>query len=197
MKEFWNERYDVREYVYGRTPNTFFRQFIDNETPKSILLPSEGEGRNGVYAAGKGWNVYALDFSEVARNKALQWAEENNVDLHYEVADIFDWNKQINVDYIALIYAHFHADIRENIHHKLIDKLNPGGYIILEAFSKKQLRYDSGGPKSLDLLYDKDILKKDFDSLDMEFLQERTINIEEGGSHKGEASVVRMIAKKN
>jgi hypothetical protein len=197
MKEFWNERYAVKEFVYGRTPNTFFQEFIDSETPKSILLPSEGEGRNGVYAAGKGWSVYALDFSEVARENELQWADENNVNLHYRVVDITDWNGKIRVDCVALIYAHFHADVRESIHHKLISKLNPGGIIVLEAFSKNQLQYDSGGPKSLDLLYDQEILIKDFASLDIEFLQERIIDLEEGGYHKGGASVVRMIAKKN
>ena len=196
MKEFWNERYAVKEYVYGRVPNTFFKQFIDNETPKSLLLPSEGEGRNAVYAASKGWIVYAIDFSEVAHDKAMKWANENKVKIHYEVADIADWNEKIKVDCIGLIYAHFRASNRESLHHKLIEKLNPGGIVLLETFSKKQLNNDSGGPKSLDLLYDTDILKKDFASLNIEFLQERTVNLDEGGFHRGEANIVRMIAKK-
>jgi SAM-dependent methyltransferase len=196
MKEFWNERYAVGEYVYGRTPNTFFRRFIDNETPKTILLPSEGEGRNAVYAASKGWKVYAIDFSEVAREKAMQLADENKVKLHYEVADIVNWNENIKADCIGLIYAHFHTDIRGLLHSKLIEKVNPGGTVILEAFSKKQMNYDSGGPKSLDLLYDPEMLKNDFASLQIEFLQERTVDLDEGGYHSGEASVVRLIAKK-
>lgn len=196
MKESWNERYSVKEYVYGRTPNTFFKKYIDNESPKSILLPSEGEGRNGVYAASKGWKVYAIDFSEVVRNKAMLWAEENKVNINYQVDDINDWDEKIKIDCVGLIYAHFHTDIREHIHHKLIEKINPGGCVILEAFSKKRLNYDSGGPKSFDLLYDIDILKNDFASLKIEFLQERTLNLDEGGNHSGEASVVQMIAKK-
>lgn len=196
MKEFWNERYAVDEYVYGRTPNAFFRQYIDNETPKSVLLPAEGEGRNGVYAASRGWKVYALDFSEVARDKAIQWADDNKVKIHYNVADIADWNEKIEVDCVGLIFAHFHADTREILHHKLIEKINHGGTVILEAFSKKQINYDSGGPKSLDLLYDTEMLKNDFALLTIEYLQERTVNLNEGGFHSGEANVVRMIAKK-
>lgn len=196
MKEFWNERYSVKEFVYGRAPNSFFKQFIDNETPKSILLPSEGEGRNGVYAASKGWKVFAVDYSSVARDKAMQWAAQNKVVLHYDVADISEWNSEICVDCVGLIYAHFHHDIREQIHHKLIDMLTPGGTIVLEAFSKKQLNYDSGGPKTLELLYDLEILRKDFASLNIGYLQERTVDLEEGGYHKGEACIVRMIAKK-
>lgn len=196
MKEFWNERYTVDEYVYGRTPNAFFKKFIDNETPKSVLLPAEGEGRNGVYAASNGWKVYAFDFSEVARDKAIQWADENNVKIHYEVADIADWNEEIEVDCLGLLFAHFHADTREYLHKKLIEKINHGGTVILEAFSKKQINYDSGGPKDLNLLYDIKMLKNDFASLKIEYLQEITVNLNEGGYHSGEANVVRMIAKK-
>lgn len=196
MKEFWNERYAEKEFYYGRTPNYFFKQYIDNKTSGSLLLPSEGEGRNGVYAAIKGWKVYAIDFSETARNKALRWAEENKVLIHYDVADLDEWDADIRIDSVALIYAHFHSGKREQIHHKLISKLNPGGSVILEAFSKNQLKFYSGGPKSIDMLYDKDLLKNDFASLTMEYIQERTIELDEGNNHRGEASIIRMIAKK-
>jgi hypothetical protein len=196
MKEFWNERYAVKEFVYGKSPNSFFKQFIDNETPGSILLPSEGEGRNAVYAAVKGWIVHAIDYSDTAHDKAMQWAEENNVSLSYEIADIVNWEEEIKTDCIGLIFAHFHADYRQDIHRKLIERLNTGGTIILEAFSDKQLNYNSGGPKSPEMLYNPEMLKNDFASLQLDFLQERTVNLDEGGFHNGEASVVRMIAKK-
>ncbi len=196
MKEFWNERYGVKEYVYGRTPNTFFRQFIDNEKPGMLLLPAEGEGRNAVFAASKGWEVFAVDFSEVARDKALEYAKKNSVLLHYDVADIADWDKEIEVDCVGLIYAHFHVKKRKQLHARLIEKLKSGGTVVLEAFSKKQLNYNSGGPGSLDMLYDLELLKRDFASLKIEFLQERTINLDESVYHRGEASVIQMIAKK-
>lgn len=196
MKEFWNERYAGREFCYGRAPNSFFKKFIDNETPGSILLPLEGEGRNGVYAAIKGWKVHAIDFSEVARKKAMLLAEENKVKINYEVSDIAEWDEDLTYENIALIYAHFHVRNRLQIHHKLIEKLNPGGSVILEAFSKKQLNFDSGGPQTPDMLYDRDLLKNDFASLTIEFIQEKTVYLDEGKSHKGEASILQMIAKK-
>jgi len=197
MKEFWNERYAVEEYVYGKTPNDFFRQFINKEPPGSLFLASEGEGRNAVYAASRGWNVYAVDYSEVARKKAMLWAKENQVNIHYEVADILDWDADIRVDCIGLIYAHFHADTRKNIHEKLLKKLKPGGKVVLEAFSKEQLRFNSGGPKSPDLLYDSGILRNDFALMNFELLQEKVIDLEEGDFHRGNAGIVQMIAKKH
>jgi hypothetical protein len=70
----WNERYGADEYVYGKEPNGFLKEFIDNHPPGKILLPAEGEGRNAVYAASKGWEVTAFDFSEEGKKKALKLA---------------------------------------------------------------------------------------------------------------------------
>ena len=54
---FWNERYAVTDYIYGKAPNEFFVEQLSTLTPGRILLPAEGEGRNAVYAAKQGWDV--------------------------------------------------------------------------------------------------------------------------------------------
>ena len=56
MKEFWDTRYAEIDFAYGKTPNTFFKDSIDKLTPGKLLLPADGEGRNAVYAATKGWD---------------------------------------------------------------------------------------------------------------------------------------------
>ena len=76
MKDFWNERYASTEYVYGKEPNQYFKQILCSLSPGKILLPAEGEGRNAVYAASLGWQVYAYDFSERAYKKAMALAAE-------------------------------------------------------------------------------------------------------------------------
>lgn len=198
MKEIWNDRYSGKEFVYGQTPNLFLKNFIDNESqPGSILLPAEGEGRNAIYAALKGWEVHALDFSESAVKKARNLASKYQVDIDYELADLVEWDKNIEVDIVAFIYAHFNPRERESIHKKFIDKLNSGGKILIEAFSKKQLHYDSGGPKDDDWLYSSGILRNDFEALNILSLQERIVILDEGEFHQGEASIIRMIAQKN
>ncbi len=83
MKDFWNERYAAREYVYGKKPNQYFKKNIDGLTPVKILLPCKGEGRNAVYAAQKGWDVEAIDFSVEGKKKALSLALKNNVSINY------------------------------------------------------------------------------------------------------------------
>ena len=88
MQQFWDQRYAANETVFGDQPNKFFKLFIDLHKPGTLLLPAEGEGRNAVYAAQKGWQVDAFDFSEVAREKALDLAKGEKVSIKFELRDI-------------------------------------------------------------------------------------------------------------
>jgi hypothetical protein len=196
MKESWDQRYSLPEYIYGKSPNKFFRSNLDSMKPGTLFLPAEGEGRNAVYAAQKAWSVYALDLSEAAKRKAIEWANENGVHINYEVADLLTWNGAIYADAVALIFAHFRPEWRERLHKKMAAMLKSGGTLILESFSKEQLRYNSGGPKEWEMLYSADQLRNDFSELKIELLQEEIIELNEGRLHSGPASVIRMIAKK-
>jgi len=75
-KEFWDHRYSENEYAYGTEPNSYFKAFIDTHLPGKVLLPGEGEGRNAVYAALKGWEVTAIDQSIEGLKKATALAEK-------------------------------------------------------------------------------------------------------------------------
>jgi len=88
MKEFWDNRYTENSNVYGVQPNAFFKSFIDQHEPGTILLPAEGEGRNALYAAAKGWTVDAFDFSAVARDRTVAAARERHLPIQYELMDI-------------------------------------------------------------------------------------------------------------
>ena len=79
MKNFWDERYSNKEFVYGTLPNQFFKDQLDKLKPGKILMVGEGEGRNAVYAAKLGWQVDAIDSSNVAKEKAAKLAELNKV----------------------------------------------------------------------------------------------------------------------
>ena len=196
MKNIWDERFATPEYIYGTLPNSFFKQFIDTVKSGTLLLPAEGEGRNALYALQKGWNVTAVDYSVEGRNKALKLARSNGFNLNYVVADLAGWDTVLEVDSIALLYAHFPPETRLNIHIKLASMLLPGGKLLIEAFSKHQLQFDSGGPRNSEMLYSAEILGQDFAGLEIEYLEELVIELDEGGFHQGQAAVVRMIANK-
>jgi 2-polyprenyl-3-methyl-5-hydroxy-6-metoxy-1,4-benzoquinol methylase len=197
MQQFWDERYHNEEYVYGVKPNTFFKQELDKLGQGSILLPAEGEGRNAVYASKQGWNVLAFDFSRAGKEKALQLASQNNVSINYRI-DSFDTfaSDKNTYDCLALIYNHMPSKIRPEVHKKLISYVKPNGTIILEAFSKKQIIYNSGGPGNVDLLYSIEDLKDDFSALKILKIEEKEIYLKEGNFHTGDAMVIRLTAIK-
>ncbi len=197
MSSFWNERYSSEEYVYGEEPNVFFAEQIDRMKAGTIILPCDGEGRNGVYAASKGWVVNAFDMSVEGRNKALQLANKQKVNLNYiiEDASIIDYQEN-SADVVAFIFSHLPAPVRKQIHAKAITWLKPGGRIILEVFNPLQLHNNSGGPKDISMLCTEEILLEDFAILDIELLMKVQTELNEGKYHEGKADVIRFVGVK-
>jgi SAM-dependent methyltransferase len=196
-KEFWNDRFSTEEYIYGTEPNEFFKEQVSSIKPGKILLPAEGEGRNAVYAASLGWSVDAVDFSEVAKQKALKLAESKSVHINYFISDLSEFYYPLNhYDVIGIFFLHLPSEIRLNVHSKFVTSLKSGGRIILEVFNKNQINNTSGGPKDLDLLYDEQDILDSFQRLDNLLLESLTINLNEGNHHQGKADVIRYVGIK-
>lgn len=197
MKEFWDDRYGKSEYAYGTAPNDYFKRWIDSQSPGSILFPCEGEGRNAVYAASKGWDVYAFDYSSKAKEKAIALANLFSLIINYEINDALLYKNPVLFDAVVLIFAHFQPVFRQNIHQRLINMLKSEGIILLEAFHIHQIENQSGGPKTQEMLYSLKDLKSDFASMKILSLENEEIQLYEGRYHEGKADVVRMMAQKN
>jgi 2-polyprenyl-3-methyl-5-hydroxy-6-metoxy-1,4-benzoquinol methylase len=197
MQDFWDKRYAETEFAYGVLPNEFLKEQLQNLSAGKILFVCEGEGRNAVFAAKQYWNVEAFDLSAEGKKKALQLAEQNNVTINYQVQDATTIQYPENsFDAIALIYAHFPETIRKSFHKKVMNWLKPNGYVIIEAFNPNQLKNASGGPKVESMLYTKELLKNDFNDLDIQQLSTDVIQLNEGKYHIGKADVIRFIGKK-
>jgi hypothetical protein len=199
---YWNDRYAKDEYAFGKQPNNYLKEQLVKLNPGAILFPAEGEGRNAVFAATRGWAVSAFDISAEGKNKALQLAAGNNVTINYQTGELPSLNyTSEQFDAIALIYAHFPANIKSS-YHKLLDKyLKRGGTIIFEAFSKKHIDYrlkdpNVGGPKDLDSLFSIEELKADFENYEFIELTESEIQLNEGLYHNGKGAVIRFMARK-
>ena len=203
MKEFWNERFGHNEYAYGTEPNEFFKQSVDSYKPKGkILMPAEGEGRNAVYAAKTGLEVFAFDTSEQGQKKALQLAKKENVKITYEICTFPNLTLMDDTfDVLGLVFAHFPPDIRESFHNILGSMVKPNGLVILEGFSKENLKLreanpNIGGPRSLDMLFSTEQIQNDFSEFDILKLEQTLTELNEGKFHKGIASVIRFIGKR-
>lgn len=198
----WDERYSREEFSYGQDPNEFLKENLSRFAPGNILFPADGEGRNSVYAACCGWQAYAFDQSAAGRNKALQLAKKNNVSIEYQVGDPMSVHyMSAQFDAMALIYAHFSADVKSMYHKVLATYVKKGGIIIFEAFSKNNLHYllqnqGIGGPRDINALFSVQEIADDFYDFEIIELSEQVIELNEGLLHNGKGSVIRFIGRK-
>ena len=197
MKEFWNERYSEKKYAYGLAPNQFFKEQFKTIQKGKILFPAEGEGRNAVYAAQQGFQVFAFDSSQEGKKKAESLALEKKQTINYQLAGVEEVNYSENFfDTLVLIFAHFPADVRKKHNQKLLSYLKPNGTIIFEAFGKEQIHLNSGGPKQPEMLFSEEEIKAEFPNVDFKLLETLQINLEEGDFHQGRANIVRFLGTK-
>lgn len=198
----WDDRYSSEEFAYGEEPNNYLKEQLTKRDPGTILFAAEGEGRNAVFAAKLGWDVSAFDISEEGKNKAMGLAQKNNTTIDYKVGGLESLDfKSEQFDAIALIYAHFPANIKSQ-YHRILDKLvKNNGIIIFEAFSKKHIDYVTanekvGGPKDIESLFSIEEIKSDFPDYEIIELEEKEIELNEGLYHNGTGSVIRFIGRK-
>lgn len=193
----WNERYSEPGFVYGTAPNDFLVASLGRLPRGRILSLAEGEGRNAVYLAEQGYDVVAVDSSDVGLKKAEQLAVQHGVAITTVVADLGDYRiEPESWDGIISIYCHVPSELRAMLHKEVVRGLKQGGVFILEAFSPRQLHYGTGGPSSLDLLMPLEDVKNELAGLSLLHAVEVEREVREGSRHTGLAAVIQVVGVK-
>ena len=194
---FWDEKFSADHYIYGTDPNDFLAAQAGAIPKGKVLCIGDGEGRNGVFLATQGYQVTSVDSSKVGLAKAQELATEKGVTLKTVVADLNDFDIGENQwDGVVSIYCHLPAPLRQKVHGNVVRGLKPGGVMLLEAYTPKQLEYNMGGPPVVELMYTADILRSDLKGLQFEHLQELDREVIEGTHHYGMGAVVQLIGVK-
>jgi len=191
----WDERFSQAEPVYGEQPNSYLREQMARLEPgASILVPGDGYGRNGIWLARQGFRVHTVDLSSVGVERAQKAARAAAVSMTIEQADLSAWHWPVReFDAAVCVFLHLPPAIRPQVHRNLLAALKPGGLLIFQAFTPAQLKYASGGPKQVELLYTAEILRDDFQGAEPLELSESEIHIDEGRLHRGPAAVVSAV----
>jgi cyclopropane fatty-acyl-phospholipid synthase-like methyltransferase len=197
-KAMWDERFAEAEPVYGEVANRYLRAQAHRLKPgMKVLVPADGYGRNGIWLAQQGLQVHTVDLSPVGVERARKAAAAADVNIKIEVADLATWNWPVNeYDAVVSIFFHMPPAVRGKIHASMLTALKPGGIVILEAFTPAQLKYTSGGPKQVDLLYSAELLQKDFAGAEAVLLEEKVTPLEEGRMHSGPGAVLQAIFRR-
>jgi SAM-dependent methyltransferase len=198
-RDFWDARYAVDEYVFGTAPNRFLESQAALVRPGMRALSlADGEGRNGVWLAERGVDVHAVDVSPVAIEKAKRLAAVRGVALEFEQADLLDWTwPEAAYDLVVAIFIQFAPPPeRERIIEGIRRTLRPGGLLILQGYTPKQLEYRTGGPSDPENLYTAALLREWFGAWDILHLAEHEEVIAEGAHHHGMSALVDLVARK-
>jgi len=198
QQHFWNEKFQREGYLYGKEPNLFIKDsahLFDKD--KKFLCLGEGEGRNAIFFAKKGFAVTALDASNIGLKKLEEFGKSEGVHVLTICIDLNEWLPTKQYGTIVASYLHMHVDDRKNLFYKIENCLEEGGYFVGEFFSVNQLNYNSGGPKNIDLLYKTDDFINNFKNCKKIKVEEKIVELNEGKGHNGKASVIRVILQKN
>jgi SAM-dependent methyltransferase len=194
---FWDQRYSRDDFVYGTEPNGFLVASAAAIPPGPVLCLAEGEGRNAVWLAARGYDVTAVDQSVVALAKAQRMATDRGVAIKTVVADLGCYPIVSGAwSGIVSFWAHVPAALRRSVHSQAVQGLKPGGMFILEAYTPAQLAFGTGGPRNLDLLMTAAQLREELAGLGFQILRELERDVCEGTKHTGRAAVVQVVARK-
>ena len=195
----WDQQFAGEAFKYGTEPNAFLRREAGRlPTVARVLVPGDGEGRNGVWLATQGHRVVAMDSSTVGLRKAARLAAERGVDIETVHGDLANWVPEAgSFDAVVLTYVHLPPDLRPDAHRRLAGALKAGGLLLLEGFHPLQLGCSSGGPKQVEWLYRLEDLRRDFQGVLAEVSSEESaITLDEGPGHQGPAWVTRYIGRR-
>lgn len=195
-REDWERRYlESQEPVYGREPSPFLVRSLP-------LLPAGGrcldlgggQGRNAVFLAKHGWEVFLVDAAFAAVARARAWARAENVRLRAAVADLTEGG-------LALPKASFDLILIVNFHEReavtgAARSLRSGGALLVEGFAQEQLGRGSGGPQDPTVLWNANELLSLAGALRVVWYEDRLTTEDDNPRHRGAKWVVRLIARR-
>jgi len=191
--ERWQGRYSGPGYAFGKEPNYFLKSCMQL-LPRSgrVLAVADGEGRNGVWLAEQGLDVLSIDFSPLAQAKARALAVEKGVSVNFELADVHKWNyPEAAFDAVVEIFTQFSSQDEGRLKWAGMRRtLKPGGLLIIQGYTPKQLQYGTGGPKQIENLYTRAMLEEAFSDFCDLLIVEEEREMHEGTSHVGMSALI-------
>ena len=162
----WDARYADTELVWSRGPNQLVEAECTDLPPGRAVDLACGEGRNAIWLASRGWDVTAVDFSQVALDKGRRLADgaAAHLAVDWVCADATQWQGE---GYDLAVVAYFQVpepDRRTAVRH-VVGSLRPGGTLLWVAHDSSNLTEGTGGPQDPRVLMTAEDVVADLDGI--------------------------------
>lgn len=193
----WDKRFQEEGYFYGTEANEFIKEWGPKLAKGDLLAIAEGEGRNAVFLAGIGNDVTTWDYSKVGIEKTLRLAKAKGVTVKALLNDLetVEW-EQGKWDMVVKVFGHLPPVLITRTLAGIEKSLKRGGVYVTEVYSTKQIQYGTGGPGSVELLYEPQMFLDAFKDWRFIHFFYGEVERHEGNKHNGICHVIQVVVQK-
>jgi 2-polyprenyl-3-methyl-5-hydroxy-6-metoxy-1,4-benzoquinol methylase len=153
-RALWDERHAAREPIESPEPDPTLVDEIGALRPGRALDLGSGDGRNAIWLAGQGWQVTAVDFSQVALDRGRALATARGVRVEWQCADLLEWTPGASrFDVVTLFFIHLPPDERRDVYARAAAAVAPGGTLLIVGHDRTNLADGVGGPQDPTVLF--------------------------------------------
>ncbi len=136
-REFWNQAWAEHEDAEPKA-DALLADEIKGLTPGRALDLGCGVGGNAVWLVEQGWQVTAVDFSDMAIEKARHLAEKHGVEVKFLVDDASTFQSEGEFDLIATFYIQLPPEQRTAMLTRAKSLLAPSGTLLFIGHDKSK-----------------------------------------------------------
>jgi SAM-dependent methyltransferase len=164
-REGWDRRWQERGFHCADDPVGVLGPELESLRPGRALDLGCGVGRAALWLADRGWEVTAVDFSEVA----LSLARRHTSEVDWVLADVREYEPEQGVfDLVLVVYMHFpHEELRPLLA-RARGALAPGGTLVVLGHDVENIGTGAPGPSNPDVLYARETIASDLEGLSIE-----------------------------
>ena len=153
-RALWDERHAARQPIESFEPDPTLVDEIGSLRPGRALDLGAGDGRNAIWLAIQGWQVTAVDFSQVALDRGRALATASGVRVEWQLADLLEWSPGASrFDLVTLFFIHLPPDERRDVYARAAAAVAPGGTLLIVGHDRTNLVDGVGGPQDPTVLF--------------------------------------------
>ena len=184
-RDRWNDRYQDPSFDLPDDPIPELERRIETLPDGRALDVATGTGRNALFLAANGYDVDAIDVSDVALEQAQQRADQRDLDVNWRRADLAEID--LETDRYDVITVAFFAAL-EHLP-ALKEALAPGGVLVYEHHLRSSDQIEVGPSSDRHRYRSNDLLRACLDLTILSYEERRRSVID------GTAAVATLVAR--